>query len=126
MMEGAYPPGVTPAMLAQIEPREEDKFFDPDPACEYCEHYDGRFCTLLWNNMDESYCIPDRDEREPDDSCDDYALNGEPLEEPKRPERPKLEDYPSAGGYARAIRQYRLDLRLFLKFTKEADPDDAM
>lgn len=125
-MDGAYPPGVTNAMLDQMEGREEDKFFEPDPACEYCEHYNGTYCTIDWNNMDESYCIPDRDEREPDDSCDDYAWNGEQLEEPKEPEKPKREDYPSEGSFARAMHHYNNDLRLYRKFTKEEDQHDTV
>ena len=38
--------------------------------CATCSNYDGTFCTVLWNNLDESYCVPDRDIRDPDDTCD--------------------------------------------------------
>lgn len=126
MMDGAYPPGVTNAMLDQLEGREEDKFFEPDPACEYCEHYNGTYCTIGWNNMDESYCNPATDEKDPDDWCPDYSWNGEQLEEPKEPEKPKREDYPSEGSFARAMHHYNNDLRLYRKFTKEEDQHDTV
>ena len=118
-MDGAYPPGVTGEMIDQIEGREEDKFFEPDPACEYCEHYNGQYCTIAWNNMDESYCIPDRDEKEPDDCCDDYSWNGEPLEEPRKPEKPERKNYQSEGSYARALRYYNNELRLYNRIKAE-------
>ena len=41
--------------------------------CENCFHYDGGYCTKDWNNMDDDYMIPERDEKDPDDYCDDYV-----------------------------------------------------
>lgn len=72
MFEGAYPPGVTGAMIDRLEGRGE-----PDPACKRCIYYDPRYeaCNRDWNNLDESYYIPDRDDRNEDDSCDDYELD---------------------------------------------------
>ena len=43
--------------------------------CGNCLHYFDDVCTKDWNNMDESYYIPDRDDKEPDDTCDDWEYN---------------------------------------------------
>lgn len=40
--------------------------------CNNCMHYDGDHCTKDWNNMEPDWYRPDRDDREPDDSCDDW------------------------------------------------------
>ena len=44
--------------------------------CGSCRLFDGDYCTKEWNNGDESYCIPERDEKDPDtDTCEqiDYV-----------------------------------------------------
>lgn len=41
-------------------------------ACKKCLHYNGRFCTKDWNNLEEDYLITERDEVDPDDFCDEY------------------------------------------------------
>lgn len=67
MFEGAYPPGVTGKMI--------DEYFGeglPDPCCNNCVFYDGDSCERLWNNGDPEYYIPERDDREPEDYCDDW------------------------------------------------------
>lgn len=71
-----------------VEPDEIDEMFVPEPCCKYCNSYNGDYCTKDWNNMDESYCIPERDEKDEFDSCDDYEWNGEPSEEPEKPAKP--------------------------------------
>lgn len=47
----------------------------PEKGCWNCEAYDGDHCTKDWNNADESYYIPDRDDKEPEDYCDDWSYN---------------------------------------------------
>ena len=40
--------------------------------CQWCRKFNGDYCTKEWNNGDESCCVPERDEKDPDtDSCDD-------------------------------------------------------
>ena len=40
--------------------------------CGSCRLFDGDYCTKEWNNADESCCIPERDEKDPDtDTCDE-------------------------------------------------------
>ena len=43
--------------------------------CANCTHYFNDVCTKDWNNMDESYYLPDRDDKDPEDSCDDWEYN---------------------------------------------------
>ena len=55
-------------------------FTDPEPkrCCDNCHHYDKkRYCTKDWNNMDPSYCVPERDEVEGTDCCDDWEWDWE-------------------------------------------------
>ena len=63
MFEGCYPPGVTGKMIDDLEVKE---------CCYTCCHYNGTYCCREWNNLDPDYCIPERDERKPDDYCDNY------------------------------------------------------
>ena len=42
------------------------------PCCDNCSWYDGDRCMVNWNNMDESYYIPDRDDKEPEDVCENW------------------------------------------------------
>lgn len=40
--------------------------------CGSCRLFNGDYCTKDWNNGEEDYCIPERDEKDPDfDYCDD-------------------------------------------------------
>ena len=43
--------------------------------CGNCIEYDGDRCTLYWNNLDESYYLPDRDDKDPYDCCDYWQLD---------------------------------------------------
>ena len=45
--------------------------------CGNCIHYDGRYCTAMWNNLDPDYCNPSTDEREPDEYCDMWEWEGD-------------------------------------------------
>ena len=65
MFEGAYPPGVTGAMIDKLENK---------PCCGNCMHYDFRYeaCTLTWNNLDSDYYNPNTDDRAEDDCCDEW------------------------------------------------------
>lgn len=47
----------------------------PAKRCENCVHFYEPYCTLMWNNMDESYMIPDRDFRYPNETCSDWEYN---------------------------------------------------
>lgn len=71
MMDGSYPPGVAGYML--------DDYFrdDVEESCSTCSHYDGDRCMKLWNNADEDYYVPERDDRDPEDYCEDYEYNEE-------------------------------------------------
>ena len=99
MMDGAYPPGVTGSMI----PEGVNPVFIPLPCCRYCTEYNGDSCMKEWNNADEDYYFPERDDREPEESCDDYEWNGELLEEPHRPIR---DDYAGEKLYQEAMRKY--------------------
>ena len=67
MRDGAYPPGVTGKMIDEL---------DNPNCCGNCIHYNGSYCTRMWNNMDEDYKT-DEDEKEPEDYCDDWEWDGE-------------------------------------------------
>ena len=43
------------------------------PCCGNCREYDGNRCMKEWNNLDECYYIPDRDDKEPEDVCKDWS-----------------------------------------------------
>lgn len=49
----------------------------PAPCCYYCMEYDGDRCHKEWNNNEEDYYIDWRDDKAPDDCCEDYEWNGE-------------------------------------------------
>ena len=64
---GNYPPGFSGDML--------ESYFeeiDSQPCCQNCREFDGDHCMKHWNNLDPAYYIPDRDDKEPDDYCDDW------------------------------------------------------
>ena len=44
--------------------------------CGTCSEYDGRRCKKNWNNLDDCYYVPERDDKEPDDCCEDYIWDG--------------------------------------------------
>ena len=50
-----------------------------NPACKRCIEYDpGKGCCMReWNNLDPSYYIPERDDRDPYDLCEHYDFDGE-------------------------------------------------
>ena len=64
----------------------EDSYEMPQEAlsphtCGSCRLFNGEYCTKEWNNADESYCIPERDEKDPDvDTCDDIDYQEEWLD----------------------------------------------
>lgn len=48
--------------------------------CASCRKYDDA-CTKEWNNCDEAYYVPERDDRDPDvDTCDDIDYREEWLD----------------------------------------------
>ena len=49
--------------------------------CGSCRLFNGDYCTKFWNNAEEDYCLPDRDEKDPDnDTCDDIDYEEEWLD----------------------------------------------
>lgn len=44
----------------------------PAKRCENCAEYDGYRCMKEWNNLDPSYYIDWRDDKEPDETCEDF------------------------------------------------------
>ena len=61
-----------------MDVKEEIPFSDPplpEKGCWNCLNYNGDFCTKEWNNMDECYKVAWRDEKKPEDCCDDWELN---------------------------------------------------
>ena len=55
--------------------KEEIPFSEPPDGCWNCLEYNGDFCTLYWNNLDECYLQTERDLREPTDYCDQFQRN---------------------------------------------------
>ena len=50
------------------EPKQEK----PDDGCWNCCQYDGDCCHKHWNNNEPEYYIDWRDDKAPDDKCDDW------------------------------------------------------
>lgn len=71
---GTYPDGATP-YIYEIGSQDLAKGYKP--TCKICEMYNGSCCMKEWNNLDESYFIPERDNKDPDDCCDDFKWDGE-------------------------------------------------
>ena len=44
--------------------------------CGTCAEYDGMRCMKELNNLDERYYVPERDDKKPDDCCEDYVRDG--------------------------------------------------
>ena len=81
--------------------------------CGSCKLFDGEYCTKEWNNADPCYCVPERDEKDPDtDYCDDIDYIEEHLEELRDPVR---HEYSSDKAYKQAceaidaIRKYQAE-----------------
>ena len=51
---------------------EERKNWKPENGCWNCLEYDGNHCMKEWNNADPDYYVDWRDEKKPDDYCDDW------------------------------------------------------
>jgi hypothetical protein len=62
---------------AEADMRGEVPFTEPDKGCWNCLHYNGDFCTLLWNNLDEAYKVDWRDAKDPDDWCPSWEKDEE-------------------------------------------------
>ena len=56
----------------QCERDMEAKEARNEPGCWNCFCYDGDHCTKDWNNLDPCYYLPDRDDKEPTDWCEDH------------------------------------------------------
>ena len=53
----------------------------PEPSCGSCIFNDGSHCTKDWNDLDSTYYLPERDDREPYETCDDYKWDEETIKE---------------------------------------------
>ena len=53
----------------------------PEPCCGNCKEYNGIHCTKYWNNLYESYYLPARDDKEPEDVCHDCEVDEDLIEE---------------------------------------------
>ena len=52
------------------------------PCCGNCKEYNGIYCTVYWNNLDECYKDTERDSREPeDDACEYWEYDEDNAEE---------------------------------------------
>lgn len=59
---------------AEMQAEEALPFTDPpEDGCWNCTHYDGDRCDKDWNNADEDYYVPDRDDHEPNFKCDYFV-----------------------------------------------------
>ena len=85
MRMGDYPPGVTGN---EPELNDIDEMWIPDDCCRYCTHYKDDVC------------------KGKTDCCSDYEWNGELLELPKKPVKPKREQYKEEWKYNIAVRTY--------------------
>jgi len=45
----------------------------PDNGCYNCFLYDGAHCMKEWNNLDPDYYVPERDDKYPEDCCEDWS-----------------------------------------------------
>ena len=45
------------------------------PHCGNCLEYDGDRCMLYWNNADDCYYDPERDDKDQYDCCDYWILD---------------------------------------------------
>ena len=52
------------------------------PCCGNCKEYNGDFCTIYWNNLDECYKDTERDARDPEDpACEYYEFDEDWVDE---------------------------------------------
>ena len=105
---GDYPPGVTGK---EPELNGIPDMWIPDDCCRYCKHYKGDVCGKDWANGDDSYYLPERDDKEEDDCCDSFEWDGNLLDLPKEPVKPKRSDYKAEWIYKIAMRSYELNHR---------------
>jgi hypothetical protein len=62
------------AEMLAIESGAYEEKEEHENGCWNCTNYDGNRCTKEWNNLDPSYYIDWRDDKKPDDYCDDWEL----------------------------------------------------
>lgn len=43
-----------------------------DDGCWNCTAFNGEACMRNWNNADPIYYVPERDDKDPDDYCEDW------------------------------------------------------
>lgn len=78
--------------------------------CGSCRLFNGECCTKEWNNGDESYYIPDRDDRDPDnDTCDDIDYEQDWLDELRDPVRCEYSSDKAYEQACKAIARMRRD-----------------
>ena len=92
MVMGDYPPGVTGRETAL---NGIPDMWIPDDGCRYC-------CRCA---------VCGRDDEAEDFCCDAYEWNGELLELPKKPAKPKRSCYLSEQGYQTTVSEYKKNCR---------------
>ena len=74
-MIGIHPPWrISPegkiVFMEKSEPTDTTKY-----GCWCCREFDGDRCMKEWNNADPDYYIPWRDDRQPNEICDDFEID---------------------------------------------------
>ena len=62
-------------IMTRLEDATEEEADKVKPHCGNCLEYDGDRCMLYWNNAEEEYYLPDRDDKDPYDCCDYWQLD---------------------------------------------------
>jgi len=67
----------TPVAFVEMKMEESLPFDDPTPdnGCWNCIEYDGDRCHKMWNNNEEDYYLPCRDDKGWDECCEDWEEN---------------------------------------------------
>ena len=68
-------------IMTRLEDATEEEAAKVNPHCGNCQEYDGDRCMLYWNNADEDYYMPDRDDKDPYDFCEYWQLDENALED---------------------------------------------
>ena len=68
-------------IMTRLEDATEEETDKVHPHCGNCVEYDGDHCMLYWNNAEEDYYLPDRDDKDPYDCCDYWQLDENAEEE---------------------------------------------
>ena len=62
-------------IMTRFEDATKEEAEKVTPHCGNCLDYDGDHCTLYWNNADDDYYVPERDDKDPYDCCDYWQFD---------------------------------------------------